>query len=602
MTRWLVAAIIGLMVAALHYGFPWRTAAGSPGVLRSIAFAARWMGAMVIVALLLDAGTGRERPRPALVALDVSASWRRGGDAGSRYSDARERARQLAGDSVLLLGDSARLDAPPDQPADASTNPRAAAERAREEGRSLHLLTDGEGTLDVASLAGGSRIEPFRRPAYLDLALAGATIPERAVPGDTVTVRLTVRAGDMAVAGGSATVGVDRAPPRTIPIASLQPHGERELEVAFVAPPGDGPRLLRAAVTTAGDGERRNDSLVAVIELSRAPAAVLASTSPDPDAREILASLRGALSAPPRGFYLVAPGQWRAAESLAPVAESVVRLAVAGAPVVVLHGDSVRTVALRGLVRGSLVNVTPAGADARDEWRAAPASDSPLAQALGGVTWDSVPPIDLPEREARGDWTALTARAGDGSLRTVVAGSTGGARRTVNVAASGIWRWRARGGRARAAHDALWGGIIDWVAAARPDARAAVPAAPLLRAGEPMTWRRGGPDSIVRVALRGPSGDTSSVELRFAAGASATTSPALPPGQYEASVPGGKALIVVNPSREWLPARQELRDTTIAGRPPSRPARGLRSLWWAYAAALAAICVEWMVRRRAGLR
>lgn len=602
MTRWLVAAIIGVMVAALHYGFPWRTATGSAGVLRAIAFAARWMGTMVIVALLLDAGAGRERPPPALVALDVSASWRRGGDAGSRYSDARVRARQLAGDSVLLFGDSARLGAPPGQPADAATNPRAAAERAREEGRSLHLLTDGEGSLDVALLAGGSRIEPYRRPAYPDLALASVTIPERAVPGDTVTVRLTVRAGGLAVAGGSATVGVGRASSRAIPIASLRPHGEREIEAAFVAPPGDGPRLLRAVLTMAGDGERRNDSLVAVIELSRTPAAVLVSTSPDPDAREILASLRGALSAPPRGFYLVAPGQWRAAESLAPVAESVVRLAVAGAPVVVLHGDSARTTPLRTLVRGSLVNVTPASADAGDEWRAAPASDSPLARALGGVTWDSVPPIDLPEREARGDWTALTARAADGSSRTVVAGSTDGARRTVNVAASGIWRWRARGGRARAAHDALWGGIIDWVATTRPDARAAVPATPLLRAGEPVPWRRGGADSIVRVAFRGPGGDTSSVELRFASGTSTTTSPALPAGEYEASVPGGRALIVVNPSREWLPSRQELRDTTIAGRSASRPARGVRSLWWVYAAALAAICAEWMVRRRAGLR
>lgn len=602
MTRWLVAAIIGVMVAALHYRLPWRTAGGSGALLRSLAFAARWLGATLIAALLLDAATGRERPRPPLVALDASLSWRRGGDAGSRYSDARARAREVAGDSVLLVGDSSRIAAGPELPTDAATTPGAAAERAREEGRPLHLLTDGEGALDVKLLAGGSRIEVFRRPPYPDIALADLAMPERAIPGDTVTVRLTLHAGELPVPAASVTLRVDGGFPRTVAVAALPAQGEREIEVTVVAPPGDGPRLLRAAVRATGDAEPRNDSLAAVIELSRAPAAVLVSTNPDPDAREMLASLRGALSAAPRGFYLVAPGQWRAAESLAPVAEGVVRQALTDAPVSVLHGDSARTAPLRALVRGSLIDVTPSGADAREEWRTAAASESPLARALGGVTWDSVPPIDLPRREARGDWIALTARAGNGSSRAVVAGSSRGARRTVDVSASGIWRWRARGGRARAAHDALWGAIIDWVAASRPDARAAVPSAGLLRAGERIAWRRGGADTVVPVALTGASGDSSRLELRFAAGASAVTSASLAAGEYRATVPGGRALIVVNPSSEWLPARQELRDTTIAGRAPSSPPRGLRSLWWAYGAALAAICAEWMLRRRAGLR
>lgn len=602
MTRWLLAAIIGVMVAALHYGLPWRTSGGSPAPLRSLAFAARWLGAMLIGALLLDAATGRARPRPPLVALDASLSWRRGGDAGSRYSDARSRAREVARDSVLLVGDSSRIAAPPALPTDAATTPRAAAERAREEGRPLHLLTDGEGAVDVTLLAGGSRIEAFRRPPYPDVSLAELTMPERAIPGDTVTVRLTLRAGDLPVPAASLTLHLDGGTPRTVEVAALPAHGEREIDVALVAPEGDGPRLLRAAVRAAVDAEPRNDSLATVVELGRAPAAVLVSTNPDPDARELLASLRGALPAAPRGFYLVAPGQWRAAESLAPVPDDVVRRAVADAAVVALHGDSARTAPLRALVRGSLVDVTPSGADASEEWRAAPASESPLAQALGGATWDSVPPIDLPRREARGDWVALTARAGNGSSRAVVAGSSRGARRTVNVSASGMWRWRARGGRARAAHDALWGAIIDWVAASRPDVRAAVPSAGPLRAGERIAWRRGGADTIVSVVLTRASGDSTLVELRFAAGASAVTSAPLPPGEYRAVVPGGRALIVVNPSREWLPARQELRDTTIAGRAPSSPPPGLRSFWWAYGAALAALCAEWMVRRRAGLR
>lgn len=607
MTQWLVAAIIGVMVAALHYGLPWRRSGEPSPTLRTLAFAARATGATLVAALLLDAPAGQMHARAALVALDVSASWRRGGDAGSRYPAARARALELAGDSTLLVGDSARRSTPPDSAVDATTAPRAAADRAREESRPLHLITDGEGALDLALLPGGSRIELFRRPAYDDLALATLVVPERAMPTDTLVARLTIRAGERGGVPATVTIGFDGSVPRSAVVPPLPPHGERELELVLLAPPGEGPLVVRAAVRMPGDAEPRNDSLAAVIELGRAPAATLVSTSPDPDAREMLASLRGALPSPPRGFYLVAPGRWRGAGSLEPVPESAVRRAVAEAPLVVLHGDSARIAPLLSLVRGALVHATPGGAEGRDEWRVAPTADSPLGPALGGVLWDSVPPVDVAPQPSRGDWTALTALAPDGTSRAIVAGSARGLRRTVHVTASGTWRWRARGGRARSAHDALWGGIIDWVAAARPDARGAVPVAGLRREGDPITWRRGGVDSVVHVALvrEGPAAgpaESAEFDLRFSAGASTVTSSGLRAGTYVAQVPGGRALLVVNRTAEWLPARQELRDTTIGGRVPVGPARALRSLWWAYGAALAALCVEWMARRRAGLR
>ena len=60
-----------------------------------------------LVALILNAALGAARPAPAIVAMDVSASWLRGGDS-SRFREAFERARDEATDEVLLFGDSTR--------------------------------------------------------------------------------------------------------------------------------------------------------------------------------------------------------------------------------------------------------------------------------------------------------------------------------------------------------------------------------------------------------------------------------------------------------------------------------------------------------------
>ncbi|NUR20941.1 MAG: hypothetical protein HOQ12_15510, partial [Gemmatimonadaceae bacterium] len=74
MTRWLLAAIIGLVIAALHYGLPSRRAAeGAPSATWPAIL--RWLAATLVAALLLGASLGRARPLPRLVALDASASW-----------------------------------------------------------------------------------------------------------------------------------------------------------------------------------------------------------------------------------------------------------------------------------------------------------------------------------------------------------------------------------------------------------------------------------------------------------------------------------------------------------------------------------------------
>jgi hypothetical protein len=356
-------------------------------------------------------------------------------------------------------------------------------------------------------------------------------------------------------------------------------------------------------VAVPGDVEPRNDTLATIVEISRTPAAVLVSSSPDPDARGAVEALAGALAAPPRGFYQVAPGAWRDATTLRAVSVAEVRAAASAAPLLVLHGDTTIFGPPAQLARSALVLMIP-GESGDVEWRAAPRDGSPLSPSLAGIAWDSVPPIELPSAAPRGEWVALEARAAGVATRAVVAGSEVNGRRRLVVAASGLWRWRARGGPARDAYDALWGAIADWSSSVAVDVRPALPARRWLREGEPVRWLRTGPDSLVPLTLHAASGDTAAraLTVRFPGDARTATTPALPAGRYTATMRGGSASFVVNVSEELLPVRPPTHDVARGAAPGGVPAPLLGERWWAYVLALAALCGEWVIRRRAGLR
>jgi hypothetical protein len=228
------------------------------------------------------------------------------------------------------------------------------------------------------------------------------------------------------------------------------------------------------------------------------------------------------------------------------------------------------------------------------------------------VPWDSLPPIDVSAADdtapGGGWWDGLvTARARRSDRRVAVRGTVTG-RRIVIVRASGLWQWRFRGGVAADAYAALWGGIFDWLAAERPDARAVVPADGVLRAGDPIRWRRGGGtaggDSIVRAVVEARGvGRADTLILRFGSGTMVET-PSLAPGVYDVRATGGPSLLVVNPSREWLPSRPVLRSGPIGGGGGTSAGGGprLRSVWWVYLVLVGALCAEWISRRRLGLR
>ena len=139
-------------------------------------------------------------------------------------------------------------------------------------------------------------------------------------------------------------------------------------------------RRRRVAGRRRGDGTTRCPWRV---DLSRAASAVFVSTSPDFDARYSLAVLRGALGIPTRGFFRVAPGEWRVEGALTPVAEAEVRQAVRDAPVAIIHGDTAAFGPPRSVTLGPLALIVTTATEG--EWYPSAAPPSPLSPALVGL-------------------------------------------------------------------------------------------------------------------------------------------------------------------------------------------------------------------------
>ncbi|MEP6691020.1 MAG: hypothetical protein ABJD07_07675 [Gemmatimonadaceae bacterium] len=600
MTAWVLAVIGGALVAALMYLL---RETGSPAQLGP-AVALRAVALALVAALLLDAPSGGARVPPPLVALDVSSSWLRGGDS-TAWKTARDRARSMSRDSLFVFGDSLRPGAAPDGPHDLASRVQSLAERASGAGRPLIIITDGE--LDDAAAArefpAGSRVEVIARRPVVDVGAISIDAPRAAVTGDTIDVRVSLRNGALASGEGSLVLLLGAKTLATVRSDSLAARAERTVTLRVPLGAVEGATTLAAAVTTPGDAEPRNDTVAVPIDVSRAAGAVLVSTSPDYDARFLIPVLRGAVSLPTHAYFRVAPGVWRSEGALGAVSEADVRRAVREAPLAILHGDTALFGAPRDATSGALALLASAG-DAAEESYPMGAPPSPIAGALSGIAWDSLPPLDASPQRVSGDWEGLTAARGrQFDRRAVIAGTERG-RRVVVAGASGFWRWRFRGGSAGDAYAALWGSVFDWLAAERTDVRAAVPADGLVRAGERIRWRRGAKaDTLVvaRLSRRGAT-STDSLTLRFGRDLGITESEPLAPGVYDVRVPGGQSVLVVNPSRELLPRAAVIAAGPTGGVAIAGDRPRLRDHGWAYLLVLVALCGEWVVRRRSGLR
>ncbi|MDB4907542.1 MAG: hypothetical protein JWO05_2326 [Gemmatimonadetes bacterium] len=604
MTPWLLALLAGALAAALQYA----TAGDIPLARRLVPAALRALAVTLIVALLLDAPAARATAARPWAALDASASMTRAGDVAA-FSAARVKAEAAGAESVFVFGDSVRPAAAAAAAAatDSRSSVRDMVERASASGRRLVVVTDGElpdGDA-LSSLAAGSRVELVAHAARPDAAVSSLEAPRALVAGDSLVVTATIVAGSAPVPAGRVALLLGAQVVAEQPLAAMAAATERRVTLRTVARVGEGTSALRVALRVAGDAEPHNDTLGLGIDIAKAVGAVVVSTSPDEDVRFAASVLRGALALPVRGYLQVAPGAWRVEGSLAPVSLADVRAALRDAPLAVLHGDTSAFGATQAATRAPLV-LMPTGPGDDDEWYAAAAPTSPLAPALGSMPWDSLPPLTVARVAPRGQFTVLELRRGASEDRRAAITGEDSPRRAITVAVAGLWRWKFRGGTSGDAYTALWGGIFDWLAQQRADRRAALPEDGTWRAGEPLRWRRGSAsDSAVTVVLRsrGSSGARAdTIRLHFAEGSTSVESAGVAAGEWDVDVAGGHSTLVVNASRELLPGRVTVTAGPVGSGSATGDAPRLRDHGWAFAFAILALCGEWLLRRKAGMR
>lgn len=536
MISWVLSLAAGLALAALTYGVRVPYAARPSAALRVLV-------ATIVTALLLNAPLGPARPAATWVGLDASRSWLAVGDS-ARWRAAvalADSAIRAGGDSLLLFGDSLRgAGALPVTPTDGETRVGPLVDAVVAVGRPVVIVTDGlvDDPERLARLPRGSRVLVVAPDSAPDAAITTLDVPAGALGGDTITARLVVKAGAGGAAATQLRLSLDGRTVTELPVSALGSYEERELRVPVALPASDATRMVAVALA-GGDAVPGNDSARVEVVVSGAAAAVFASTIPDQDARFALAVLRGTRRGPVQGFWRVAPGEWRTDGALRTVSEDAVRVALRRAPLAVVHGDTALFGDPRAATTGALVLIAPPPPG--EDFYPTGTGDSPLVAALAGVPWDSLPPLDVARLARSPQYTAIVARRARRFDERVVVALTDGGRRVAVVPASGLWRWRLRGGRAADAFDAVWGSIFDWVGSTAEQSRAA------------------------RGRLR-----TAAERAGIAA--------------------------------EFVPRRPTVAAGEVGAGVPLDLAPRARGAWWLAALALVALCAEWLLRRRIGLR
>jgi hypothetical protein len=630
-----------------------------PGRGRPVLLGLRGLAGALILLLVLDpelpavGSPPAEGPR---VLLDASLSMRAPIPAGgTRWTEAvREAERLAAGRPVLLFGSAVRSVAADAlrgiEPVDPASRLLPALRAAAEAGaRRVVILTDG-GLDDAADVA---RWLP-RLGVELDYRLIGEPVPNRALA--------EVRAPDWAEAGQpieievgvAATGGLRGRVAVAIRSETGEVVGRTEVEapeagrvatsrvsVTPPAPPGGGPVRLTVALEGT-DPLPEDDARTLWVHVTDAPPGlVFVSLRPDWETRFLQPVLQQATGLPPRGFLMVSPGEWvrtgAGLEAGVRATDEAVRRGLAQAAVLVVHGlDDATPLWIRQAVSRAprvIVLGAAAGSDvglpfvpARpvvDEWYPmAEVPPSPVAALLAGLSPDEAPPLTslAPGSLPPGAWAPLLVSRGrrGATAPALIVGESGG-RRWAVATGEGYWRWAFRGGEARQLYARLWSAVVGWMIQERTaDGRAPVrPATTVVARGTPIAWLTPGlaADSL-RVRLEADDGTVAVDTLLLAAGRDSVAMAAAEPGHYRWEVAvfagdtvrarAGGPLTVETYTSEHLRPPVSLAQLRAAGSPlaeaPGRRGRPLRTLPWPYAVIVAALCTEWVLRRRWGLR
>ena len=261
------------------------------------------------------------------------------------------------------------------------------------------------------------------------------------------------------------------------------------------------------------------------------------------------------------------------------------------------------------------------GLDARQlrpgEWYAvSPPPASPVAANLADVSFSGLPPLTsvLPLSDDVGR-SVLNVRIGAaGAVEPAMILTEAGGRRVALATGVGFWRWALRGGEARTAYRRLWSGVAGWVLGGRQlrSAGDVRPASTVVVSGPPVRWMAPGRDGdSLRVTTVADSEAPSDTDVEVLPGEQFRT-PALKPGAYRFQVQDSAGNGVGTGRLEVEPWSNEL--LTGPGIPDSLLAVGeggadrlvagvqVRTHPLPYLVLIALLAIEWVGRRRRGLR
>ncbi|MEQ9401199.1 MAG: hypothetical protein RJQ04_18685 [Longimicrobiales bacterium] len=584
------------------------------------------------------------------VLLDVSASMDAPGPDGARpWDEAVARARALEADGWRVVPFGAAVGAGvPDEPVASRTTLAPALERALEAGVvEVRVLTDArvEDPVEVRRVLAASQapvgVETFG--ALTTNAGVGSfevdDAPGRDAPMDARLELFGEGAADSVLLEFREEGRLVASEMVALPAPGLR----RRVEATLPAPEAEGRVRYTVRATLPGDAFAADDEAVAYATAGYDEGAlVLVSLVPDWEPRYLLPVLETVTGLEAAAWLRVGPDRFlpmgRGEARGGTVDSTAVGRAVAEAALLVVHGlagdadawaASLPARAPRALVwpldaeaAGALGLAT--GPPRGGEWYAADeVPPSPLAGALAGAAFAGLPPL-----------TDILVQGGQGSAAPPLLLQLGGTgpgepalvllrpegRRLAVPMARGFWRWAARDGSAREAYRRLWSGTAGWLLT--PDAAVAVtdvrPTARVFERDAEIRWRTPA-DRPVRLTVRatedgseGPAAAEPVVDTTFEAGGEAGSG-TLPPGSYvwEAADADGTVLSegrfdVARRTMEMAatPTVPDAVDATdrgsgIGSRGPGRP---LRTSPWPYLAVLVLLAVEWVGRRRAGLR
>jgi hypothetical protein len=552
-----------------------------------------------------------------LVLLDASLSM---AGRNGHWREALDTARALArggggGGTIWRFGDRVTgFDSLP--PGDGASRLAPAVAGAAERGGPVVVVTDGA-VSDVADippdLLRRARIVVLPRPSFFDAFVSDVEAPRRVATGDTVRIKVDYGTAGKRERGNTKKTAVLGVSVGSRQIASrivdLPDSGIVSTDLTFPVSrfPSPGWAAVEVRLEGVGDEEPCDDARRFVIEVSPKPSVVLLASPPDWETRFLAPTLADVARLPVRTFVETErPGKgWRDAATLESRSASEVARAVAAAQLVIEAGDPATFAGFAP--KGAMLSWPGTGRQDGD-WYVQPPGASPLATALAGVAWDSLPPaaslVDAAAQIDSSAVVALTARlARRGPPRPVLLLSERDGRRRALIAAGGLYRWAFRGGASGEAYRALVAGLTDWLLE-KGDGRGErfVPVTYETPNGMPIVWRWAAPGTPRDIVLSlasdyRPRSDT----LRFDAGGRAELR--LPSGVYRYAVPDGpeRGLVVVDDySDEWRPTTAVLTSQPGAaeGRLLSVP---LRDRWWLFVLAIAAFATEWAWRRRQGL-